>query len=432
MLATATEHSAKGGVPCATPRDAGEQRQRSFVAVGGSRDVRRLTTELRCHERKHAIVVLSLAEGSQQSVFPFGGIWTELAQSVPICLLSTSYICRRFAEAVGSGLACRDGAARIYWPQVTAASDPNAHPLVLPQVDGDSRTPLERFVSAFELSRQSVRRHLAPIERRLHELEQQATQQEQALVKGRIANDEGVARADAAESELRAAQQTLDALRSAERLAQLGFIEQLPNRKYTLGMVSSDIGRSVLDIIGLPRVAQPFLKDLRERVGFTVSLALLDGRDIVYGARAYSHRKGQYQADEGRRVGSRVPASCTAMGKALLAGLPDEDSKEWIELTELTLSAENSIVRKSLFTSELEWVRRQGFAINNQELVSSMVALAAEVPRRATVSVAVGIAANAGVISATALANKCGNDLFATVSDLAEHLVGHTSRNGNN
>jgi IclR family pca regulon transcriptional regulator len=215
-------------------------------------------------------------------------------------------------------------------------------------------------------------------------------------------------------------------------LVALGFLEQLPNRKYTLGTRSSDIGRSVLDTTELPRVAQPFLKDLRERVGFTVSLALLDGRDIVYGARAYSHRKGQYQADEGRRVGSRVPASCTAMGKALLAGLPDEDSKEWIELTELRPSAENSIVRKSLFTSELERVRRQGFAINNQELVPSMVALAAEVPHRATVSVAVGIAANAGIISATALANKCGNDLLATASDLAEHLVGHTRRNGNN
>lgn len=215
MLATATEHSAKAGAPCATLGDAGEQRQRSFVAVGGPRDVRRLTTELRRHERRHAIVVLSLAGGSQQSIFPFGGIWMELAQPVPIYLLSTAYICRRFAEAVGSGLACRDGAARIYWPGVTAASGPDAHPLVLPQVDGDSRTPLERFVSAFELSRPSVRRHLAPIERRLHELQQQAAQQEQAPVKGRTAHDEAVARADAAESGLRAAQQTLDVLRSA-------------------------------------------------------------------------------------------------------------------------------------------------------------------------------------------------------------------------
>ncbi len=214
-------------------------------------------------------------------------------------------------------------------------------------------------------------------------------------------------------------------------LVALGFLEQLPNRKYTLGTRSSDIGQSVLDINGLPRMAQPFLKDLRERVGFTVSLALLDGRDIVYGARAYSHRKGQYQADEGRRVGSRALASCTAMGKALLAGLPDEDSKEWVELTELTPSTENSIVRKSLFRADLEEVRRRGFAISNRELVPSLVALAAEVPHGATVSAAVGIAANAGVISATALANTCGNELLATASDLAEHFVGHARRNGN-
>jgi hypothetical protein len=115
-----TEPSADAGAPHVTPRDAGDQSQRSFTAVSGPRDVRRLTTELRRHERRHAIVVVSLADGSQQSVFPYGGIWTELAQPVPIYLLSTPYICRRFAEAVGSGLACRHGAARIYWPEVTA------------------------------------------------------------------------------------------------------------------------------------------------------------------------------------------------------------------------------------------------------------------------------------------------------------------------
>ncbi len=58
MLATAIECNTEAGAQYATPRDKSEQNQRSFVAVGGSRDVQRLTTELRRHERKHAIVVL--------------------------------------------------------------------------------------------------------------------------------------------------------------------------------------------------------------------------------------------------------------------------------------------------------------------------------------------------------------------------------------
>jgi IclR family pca regulon transcriptional regulator len=205
-------------------------------------------------------------------------------------------------------------------------------------------------------------------------------------------------------------------------LQALGYVEQGARRKYRLGARVSDLGMSVLNATRLRGPSLPFLRDLRDRLGYTVSLALLDGNDIVYAARAYSHRRGQYQADSGRRVGSRVPASCTATGKVLLAGLSEEEERDWLERIELTPSGPNSIVRKTAFRAELEWVRHQGFAINNHELVASMVAIAVPVQNGETVTAAIGIAANANAISADALAAKYRDDLLMTASGLAEHV----------
>ena len=110
------------------------------------------------------------------------------------------------------------------------------------------------------------------------------------------------------------------------------------------------------------------------------------------------------------------------MGKALLAGLSEEDERDWIETTDLTPSGPNSIVRKTALRAELERVRHQGFAINDQELVAGMVAIAAPMQNGVTVPAAIGIAANANTISAAALAAKCREDLLVTTRGLAQHL----------
>lgn len=206
-------------------------------------------------------------------------------------------------------------------------------------------------------------------------------------------------------------------------LVALGFLEQGASRKYHLGLGVADIGMSALDSTGLRGPSLPYLADLRQRVGYTVSLALLDGPEIVYAARAYSHRRGQYEADMGRTVGSRVPASCTAMGKVLVAGLPDKKRRKWIQTTELTRSGPNAIVKKGVLTAELERVGREGFAVNDRELVAGMVAVAAPLRNGDTVKAAIGVAANAAVIAAAELADACRDELIATASELGSHLV---------
>jgi IclR family transcriptional regulator, pca regulon regulatory protein len=202
----------------------------------------------------------------------------------------------------------------------------------------------------------------------------------------------------------------------------LGFLEQVASRKYRLAPRVADLGMSALDSTGLRGPALPYLADLRRRVGYTVSLAVLDGLDIRYVARAYSHRRGQYEADLGRGVGSRMPANCAAMGKVLVAGLPEQERRDWIRTTELTRRGPNSIVKKRLFSVELDRACHEGIAVNDQELVAGMVAVAAPLNTGDTVKAAIGIAASSAVISAAELADTCRADLLATVRELGSHL----------
>ncbi len=178
----------------------------------------------------------------------------------------------------------------------------------------------------------------------------------------------------------------------------------------------------MLKATGLPTASLPFLKDLRDQLGYTVSLAVLDGDEIVYVSRAYSHGRGQYEADAGRRIGSRVPASCTAMGKVLLACLSDGEERVWVDTNTLRPAGPNAIVKMSLFQAELERIRGQGFAVNNKELVADMVAVSAPVYAGERKSVAIAVAANANMISAAELATSSRNQLLITASDLSSHI----------
>ncbi len=111
-------------------------------------------------------------------------------------------------------------------------------------------------------------------------------------------------------------------------LVALGYLEQGASRKYRLGLHVTDLGMSALNSTSLREHAQPYLDELRRRTGYTINVAVLDGPEIVYVARARSHRRGQQRIDLGLALGSRLPAYCTAMGKLLLAHLPDSERRE--------------------------------------------------------------------------------------------------------
>jgi IclR family pca regulon transcriptional regulator len=206
-------------------------------------------------------------------------------------------------------------------------------------------------------------------------------------------------------------------------LLALGYLEQGASRKYRLGLRVTDLGMSALNSTGLREHAHPYLEELRQRTSYTVSLAVLDGPEILYIDRVRSFRRGQGQVNGDVTTGSRLPAHSTAMGKLLLANLPEADQRELIASMKLTKSAPNTISGKKALRDELDEVLDANFAVDDEELARDLYSIAAPVRNdRRDVVAAVDIAAPSAMISLGELVDALGPHLISTADRISARL----------
>jgi IclR family pca regulon transcriptional regulator len=206
-------------------------------------------------------------------------------------------------------------------------------------------------------------------------------------------------------------------------LVALGYLEQGASRKYRLGLGVTDLGMSALNSTGLRERAHPYLEELRQRTSYTSSLAVLDGTDILYVDRARSFRRGQSKIDLGLHTGSRLPAYCTAMGKLLLAYLPEQEQRELIAEMKLTKQGPNTITSKQALRDELDEIREESFAVNDEELAAELRSIAAPVRNEAReVTAAVSLAAHTSMISLAELVDALGPHLISTADRISARL----------
>jgi IclR family pca regulon transcriptional regulator len=206
-------------------------------------------------------------------------------------------------------------------------------------------------------------------------------------------------------------------------LLALGYLEQGASRKYRLGLKVTDLGMSALNSTGLREHAHPYLEELRQRTSYTVNLAVLDGPEILYVDRARSFRRGQSKIDLGLAPGSRLPAYCTAMGKLLLAYLPEDEQRELIAEMQLAKRAPNTITSKKALRVELDEIREESFAVNDQELAPELHSIAAPVRNEAReVVAAVNLAAPTSMISLSELVGALSPHLISTADRISARL----------
>jgi IclR family transcriptional regulator, pca regulon regulatory protein len=206
-------------------------------------------------------------------------------------------------------------------------------------------------------------------------------------------------------------------------LVALGYLEQGASRKYRLGLRVTDLGMSALNSTGLREHAHPYLEELRQRTSYTTSLGVLDGTDVLYVDRVRSFRRGQGKIDLELHTGSRLPAYATAMGKLLLANLPDAEQRELIAQIKLTKRGPNTVTSKKALREELEEIQAAGFAVNDQELAPELYAIAAPVRNDARdVVAAVNIAAPSALITLEELVDALGPHLVSTADRISARL----------
>lgn len=140
-----------------------------------------------------------------------------------------------------------------------------------------------------------------------------------------------------------------------------GYVRREASRKYSLGASAARLADAAAR--SLARSARPYLAELVEISGETANLAVLEGDDVVYVAQVPSPHTLRMFAE----VGRHVPPHSTAVGKVLLAGMPRRLAVAVLQRTGLPARTEATYTDLDAFMAELDRVRLQGWAVDEEE-----------------------------------------------------------------
>lgn len=146
------------------------------------------------------------------------------------------------------------------------------------------------------------------------------------------------------------------------------FAEQLSDRRYVTGPVLRRGAVQQASVATLREVALPHLRRLVDAVGETANAMVLAGSDVRFVATVESDQVLRV----GDRTGRTLPAHLSSGGKAVLAGLGDD------ELAAVLAPLDEATATRVL--RELRAVRRRGFAVNDQETEAGLTAVGVAVP----------------------------------------------------
>ena len=208
-------------------------------------------------------------------------------------------------------------------------------------------------------------------------------------------------------------------------LTRLGYLQQGLRRKYHLALRVTDLGISAMNGMSLYEHAHPYLEELRGRTGFTVSVGVLDGLELLLVDRVRGNRRGQRLIELGFAPGSRLPLHCTAAGKLLLANLPDQDQRERIAELQLSKNAPNTIKSKTALRHELRRIHEESLsvAVADEELAPGLYAIAAPVRSAGSEMIAAAsMTAHRSMISLEELVDALGPHLISTADRISARL----------
>jgi DNA-binding IclR family transcriptional regulator len=156
-------------------------------------------------------------------------------------------------------------------------------------------------------------------------------------------------------------------------LASQGFVEQEPDRRYRLSLEAFAVGAGFLRQSAIRRAALPVLMRLTERAQTSSYLALWQHGKVVI-VEAFPVPGMYYFHSE---IGSVVPSYASAIGKALLAF---RDKHEWEKTGPLRRFTQNTAMSQSALNKELERIRRNGYSVDNEEVVPGCRCVAMPIP----------------------------------------------------
>lgn len=148
-----------------------------------------------------------------------------------------------------------------------------------------------------------------------------------------------------------------------------------------------ELGSGYFAASSLPEVAYPVLHAVVERTGETCSLGVLEGPQVIHVARVEDHRP----MPGAIRIGMKLPAYATAIGKTLLAHLPAAELEEYLAAAELVAVTPGTITDAAGLRERLTLVRDRGYDLSVEEYTPGRLAAAAPIVLDGAAVGAVGV-----------------------------------------
>jgi PcaR/PcaU/PobR family beta-ketoadipate pathway transcriptional regulator len=196
----------------------------------------------------------------------------------------------------------------------------------------------------------------------------------------------------------------------------LGYLIQDPaSRSYRLSSKLLALSQSYSRTDVLREKASALLEEANRRTEETVNLTVLDGTEVVYILRFPS----KHVVSVNLTVGTRLPAFCTAPGRAILAHLEPREADRVLAGSRLLKRTETTRTDPDLIRKALEQARRQGYCITDQEAFVGDISIAAPVFDEAGAVIA---AVNVAVPTPRWSMARARRKLAAEVKDVARRI----------
>jgi IclR family transcriptional regulator, pca regulon regulatory protein len=211
--------------------------------------------------------------------------------------------------------------------------------------------------------------------------------------------------------------------RYALTLTELGFLVRSTRRRYRLGLRVTELGLSTLSSTSLRIHAQPALEELSMRVPYPLAIAVLDGPEVLYVDCVLGSRRARHAAGAAPRAGDRVPAHRTAIGKLLVANLPEPVCREVTTELPLERAGPRTITSKTALRAEFARIREEGLATADEEAGEGLYEIAAPVRSQAEeLLAAVSMTAHRSTISLDQLVEHLGPHLISTADRISAQV----------
>jgi DNA-binding IclR family transcriptional regulator len=158
-------------------------------------------------------------------------------------------------------------------------------------------------------------------------------------------------------------------------LESAGFLSCDTNGAYQLGIACVSLGQAARGQLDVRRVSLPHLQELNRRTRETVHLTVRRALSAVYVEKLDSPEPLRIHS----RIGAAVPLYCTAVGKVLLAYLPEAELENTLDQLEIKRLTANTVGNLQELQTQLQRVRKSGFACDLEEHEAHIRCIAAPI-----------------------------------------------------